>query len=111
MLALTETHLSPRIYDAEVYMEGFHTYRADKEGGRAKHGVVIYLRSDLAADTEKVKSGSDGYVEYLMIHIRKYDLVKIAMYNQNGAHQLRLVRAVELLKANFLAMGDPSPHS
>ena len=109
MLALTETHLSPSICDAEVYMEGFHIYRADREGGRAKGGVAIYLRNDLAADTEIMESGSDGYVEYLMIHIKKYDLVIIAMYNPPGAHQQRLERAVELLKDKFLAMGDPSP--
>ena len=105
MLALTETHLSPSICDAEVHMEGFHIYRADREGGRAKGGVAIYLRNDLAADTEIIESGSDGYVEYLMIHIKKYDLVVIAMYNPPGAHQQRLERAVELLKDKLLGNG------
>ena len=54
MLALTETHLNPRICNAEVYIEGFHIYRADREGDGPNGGVAIYLRNDLAADTEKV---------------------------------------------------------
>ena len=41
MLALTETHLSPSICYAEVYMDGFHIYRADRESGRAKGGVAF----------------------------------------------------------------------
>ena len=51
----------------------------------------------------------DGYVEYLIIHIKKYDLVLIAMYSPPEAHQKRLERTVELLKDEFMAMGDPSP--
>ena len=84
MLILTETHLSPSICDAEVHMEGFIIYRADREGARAKGEVAIYLRNVLAADTETVECGSDGYVESLMIHIKDFDLLVIAMYNPPG---------------------------
>ena len=39
--------MSPSLYDddAEVYIEGFHIYRADREGGRVKGEVAIYLKA------------------------------------------------------------------
>ena len=39
-LALTETHLSPSTCEAEVYMERFKIYKADREGGRVEGGVA-----------------------------------------------------------------------
>ena len=57
VFALTEAHSSPSKCDPEAYMRGFQFYRADKESGNTKGGVAIYMRNDLAADTEIRESG------------------------------------------------------
>ena len=70
ILALTETYLNASIYDAEIFMEGFQLYRADKDQ-RQKGGEALYLRADIAGETIELSKGPDGYIEHIMLHIKK----------------------------------------
>ena len=116
MLAVTETHLKQEICDAEIHMEGFDLYRADRDCSRPKGGVAIYLRNEISAETTKLAGGSNGYVEYLMIHIKKYNLVVMLIYNPpyhvsqpRHLHCQGLTEVMNMLKQKFYAFGGPSP--
>ena len=108
MLIVTETHLNSEISDAEVNMEGFLLYRADREG-RKCGGVAIYLRKDIAKYTVKVTSGSDSYVEFLMIHIKKLNLVVAAVYSPPQVDRRKLFSAMDQIKLKYEEIGEPSP--
>ena len=107
MLVLTNTYLSPSICYEEVYMEGFQIYRTGGEDGRAKDGITIYLLNCLTVDFEKYDSGSDGGVEYLMLNMKKFDLVVIAMYNPPRTPQQGWA-SCGAPQRYFLALGYPS---
>ena len=77
--AFCETHLNPSMKEAEIRMEDYAVFRADRQD-RNKGGVVIYLRKDAAADAELLASGSDGVVEYVVVHIKSYNLVIANVY-------------------------------
>ena len=85
-VALTETWLKNH-KQAELNIDGYSLYRADRKGrahtrGRYSGGAAIYLRSDLAATTEKLLSFSNGFVETVAVHSEKDNLLICAIYRQ-----------------------------
>ena len=73
LIALTDSPLRKDILDAEIAMEGFQHYRADRKEGRKKGGVIFYLRNSLARSTVELRSksgNSDGIVEHVLLHIK-----------------------------------------
>jgi hypothetical protein len=57
MLALTESHLREDIQDGEIEMKDFQHCRTDREEGRRKGGVIVYLRKSQAAKTVPLQLG------------------------------------------------------
>ena len=55
-------------------------YRADRMEGTKKGGVAVYVRDDLASDVTVLNSGSDGTVEYLIMHFALRNIVLITIY-------------------------------
>ena len=108
ILALTETHLNSEIKDAEIQMEGFQLYRVDRKN-RKQGGVALYLRNDIAAETIEISRGSDSYIEHIMVHIKKYNLVVANVYKPPDANSDRLKTVMNLIKEKFLALGNPEP--
>ena len=85
-VALTETWLKNH-KQAELNIDGYSLYRADRKGraytrGRYSGGAAIYLRSDIAATTEKVLSFSNGVVESVVVYSEKENLLICAIYRQ-----------------------------
>ena len=60
-------------------MEDYSVYRADRLN-RHKGGAVVYLRKDAAADAQLLASGSNGTVEYVLVHSKSYNLVIVNVY-------------------------------
>ena len=85
-VALTETWLKSH-KQAELNIDGYSLYRADRKGrnhtrGRYSGGAAIYLRSDIAATTEKLLSFSNGVVETVAVYSEKENLLICAIYRQ-----------------------------
>ena len=85
-VVLTETWLKNH-KQAELNIDGYSLYRADRKGraytrGRYSGGAAIYLRSDIAATTEKVLSFSNGVVESVVVYSEKENLLICAIYRQ-----------------------------
>ena len=84
--ALTETWLHDHL-DAEIGIEGYTPFRADrkrlsKKGVRDGGGALLYLREDLAVNTDPVMTFSNGAVEVLGLHIKTHNLMIFVLYRQ-----------------------------
>ena len=108
ILAVTETHLDSDIKDAEINMDGFQLFRADRVG-RKHGGVAIYVREDLAVNSVKLSGGSNGVVEHLMLHIKQYNVVVLVIYRPPDCQNCEFVPIIDDLKRKCLALGDPTP--
>ena len=108
MLVATETHLKQEIKDAEIYIDGFILYRADRKN-RPKGGVAIYLRKDIAHHTTMIDSGSNEYVEYIILHNNKLNLVVAAVYSPPGVPNDKLFDVMNRIQEQYNEIGQPSP--
>ena len=108
LTALTETHLNPNILDAECCIENYDLYRADRGQNRSKGGVAMYIRSDVAGSSKLICSGSNGVVEYQMVHIRQYNVVIINIYRPPTAKMTEFSPIVSTLKEKLDELDDHS---
>eukprot|EP00116_Pleurobrachia_bachei_P000518 sb/3460780/ len=76
-LVLTETHLNSLIIDAEVAIEGYSVYRADRVL-RKQGGVAVYTRSDLSVSDNEVYSSS--YCEASLVYMESANLIVVGIY-------------------------------
>ena len=97
LAALTETHLNSDVLDAEVNMRGYEIYRADRVD-RVKGGVAVYLKKEYAPDCITLAKGSRGLVEYILLHIKKLDLIVANVYRSPVAQSPDFVHAMNTIK-------------
>ena len=93
IISLTETHLNNEILDAEVNIEGFNMYRADRTQ-TTKGGVAVYIRREIAASAKILKSGSIGKIEYICIYILEFRLMIITMYRSPESNSEGFQKAI-----------------
>ena len=72
-IAITETHLKPEVLDAEVRIDGWSLYRADRGPGKSHGGVAIYLRNDLIG--QLVTAHSNSQCETLVVKVKTLNLL------------------------------------
>ena len=77
-ILLTETHLKPEILDAEVKIEGYSLYRADRGPEKTNGGVAVYLRHNLIG--QLVVSHSNSMCETLAIKVKSLNMLLICLY-------------------------------
>ena len=80
MICLTETHLNESYAEAEVHMSGYVLYRADRQEGRKKGGVAVYLREQFSVGAEQMYAASNGFVETLVLYLRTLKAIVVTMY-------------------------------
>ena len=74
---LTETHLKPYHFNAEIDIQGYNVVRADRHFIK-KGGVAIYLHKDLVID--KSYTYTDKYCQAAAIYNNKHNLLIIGVY-------------------------------
>lgn len=75
ILAVTETWLTPLIYDSSVFINNFSIYRSDSPTGIAKHGVCIYVRNYI-----KYTAVPCDIPNSLTIHLTQFDVYVTLVY-------------------------------
>lgn len=96
-LALTETHLNENILNTEIAMQFFTLFTADRKD-RSHGGIAIYLREELAANTETLVSLSNGTTELLAVYLRKAYVVLITLYQPPNTPEERFMVVTTLLQ-------------
>ena len=80
IIALTETHLSEKIVDAEIHIPNYTIYRQDREGGRKHGGIATYVHNSISAHCELIKTYSNNFVEFNIIRFTKLDMLLVNIY-------------------------------
>lgn len=119
-MVLTETWLREH-EDAELKIKGYSLFRQDRLRKRRRRsrdsgGVAIYLRKDLAADTEPVLNYSNGVVEVLGLYSKSKKLLMFAVYRQpddivggNRSTAVELRQALYKIEEVITAHAEPMP--
>ena len=76
-LVVTESHLDDTILDAEVQIKNYDTIRSDRIN-RMQGGTILYLHQSITVD--EIQKFSDGYVEAVMVHLKKSKLIIASIY-------------------------------
>ena len=65
IIAITESHINEHYLKSEVHIHGYTRYRADREAGTRKGGIIVYIRNDQSPGLKTLTFGSVGKIEYL----------------------------------------------
>ena len=76
-ISLTETWLSDEICDAEVHIDGYDNFRADRLN-RMRGGTSIYMTTDL--NCKLVNTFSNSVVEIVIVTCKNLDTLSISVY-------------------------------
>jgi ribonuclease P/MRP protein subunit RPP40 len=104
---ITESWLSPTILDAEVSIEGYHLYRADRSG-RSRGGVCAYIREDLA--TIPCLQWSNGVVEVLVLKARSLGSLIVGVYRPPNTTMEEWTEAINVLEESISLAQANSHH-
>ena len=89
-IALTETHLNKKILDSEIQMKNYIGFRADRTLGRKNWGVITYIKVTEAVEAEQLIANSNSFIEYLLTHIHKRNMLLIMCTVLQTAQQKNL---------------------
>ena len=83
-IALTETWLRDHL-DAEVKIEGYSIFRADRSRpkagkGRESGGVALYVKEELASSSKPLLIFSNSVIEVLCVHIKQVNQIIVVVY-------------------------------
>jgi hypothetical protein len=107
MMCVTESHLNPDIFDAEIKIDGFQIFRADRSNDRKKGGVINYVKDNIAC--EVLSRGSNGTVEHLVIYMRKLNLVVITIYRPPQCDNVEFNPVLDMVGQKLDELGAPMP--
>lgn len=108
LICLTESHLKNEIRDAEIKIEGYEIFRADRPN-RKKGGVLIYTRNDIAKDTIKIAADSNGEVEYAIIYIQKWKILLATVYRPPRCSTANMLEVLKAIEHEVRKLGAPEP--
>ena len=86
-VVLTESHLSENIFDAEIHIENYNIYRADRVR-RKQGGTAIYMHEDLVVNEKEIYS--DSVCESIMLKNNNSNFILIGLYKPPTADNLDL---------------------
>ena len=109
-IILTESHLRPEILDAEIAIENYHLYRADRANRRKKGGVITYVRNDLAGSCQELLATSNGAVECTLLHIESLNLIIGGVYRPPVCVTSQFTDTINKIHGEIIKLGDPAPN-
>ena len=109
ILSLTESHLRPEIYDAEIALPGYQVFRTDRSGGRRKGGVIVYIRYDLDPNVEVLSGGSNSEVEWLILYLKTVKTILITLYRPPTCSSQSFIEVLEEMNKVLAEFRAPVP--
>ena len=98
-MCITETHLSPEINDAEIFIENFTIFRGDRRDGRDKGGSVIYVHNNLPCTRIDDFNPNDSLA--ILIDLPNFQLAIACVYRSQSiteADNLSMIEKINSLK-------------
>lgn len=86
-ISLTETWLSEGHTAAKTHIDGYTLIKQDrttrsKRRGRLSGGVAIYVRDDIAVNSDTTFRFASGVIEALGIHLKSLNMIVVVTYRQ-----------------------------
>ena len=113
ILCLTETHLTPEITDAEIFIENFTIFRGDRHDGRNKGGSIIYIHNNFAC--ARIDSFNPNDSLAVLVDLPNYQLLIACMYrspsisyndNLQMINEIRNLKSVIPAGTELMVVGD-----
>ena len=82
-LVITETHLTPNIFDAEVQIKNYNLQRADRADNRKGGGVAIYSHDSIAISS--VEMFSDKHCQAVLLYSESHNFIISGVYRSPDA--------------------------
>ena len=82
-LVITETHLNPNIFDAEVQIKNYNLQRADRADNRKGGGVAIYSHDSIAISS--VEMFSDKHCQAVLLYSESHNFIISGVYRPPDA--------------------------
>ena len=108
-VCVSESHLRAAISDAEIKMDGFTLYRADRAQSRQRGGVATYVRDCPAWNAEVLMQHSNAFVETLGLYIKALNLVLINIYRPPECEYGKFKNSLDKLSATLASLQAPLP--
>ncbi|XP_076045726.1 uncharacterized protein LOC143027968 [Oratosquilla oratoria] len=108
IIALTETHLSVDVRDAEIQLENYTIYRTDRKN-RSHGGTIIYLRDDITPNAKLILSYTDDQVQLQALHIQKLNMVVINCYRPPACSLTNFENSISELEHLYKTLPTPTP--
>ena len=108
MVAVTETWLSPDIFDSEVThsFPGYSLLRCDRVG-RQGGGVALYIKEDLTGDV--LGSFDNGVCELLVVMVHQLNTVVAVMYRPPNTRLSEFSETISKLDSLLTDLPTPTP--
>ena len=110
IICLTESHLNADISDEEIGMSGYRVFRSDRAAGRKSGGVVVYIRDDHAASAQSLISGSNGFVEWTIIHLLSANTVIACVYRPPNCPTNHFTEFIDSFCTTLEQLDSPMPN-
>ena len=109
MIAVTESHLNNEVLSAEIDMEGYQIYRADRTPGRIKGGIILYVENELSAHCIDMGSGSTSAVEYQILFVDVWNLIIVTVYRPECSFD-EFSKVLKCASSAIESRGTPTPN-
>lgn len=97
-MALTESHLSDQVIDAEIQISNYNVFRIDRKD-RSHGGVIVYTKDSLCI--KEIAKNSNSYCEFIILEFPDINLVLTVIYRPPNCPEQAFRDSLESIK-NYL---------
>ena len=108
LIALTETHLTSGVKDAEVNIRSYTPFRTDRES-RNDGNVMLYITNYLSLHRKQILSFSNGEVELIAVHLKPMDIIVVNCYHPPQCTLQNFKTAIEHISRLIDNLHRPMP--
>ena len=109
IIALTESHLSDNIKEAEIKIQNYVPFRTDRSDQRKNGGVITYIHNELAVSTDMLFSESNSYTEAQILHIQDVNMIFINIYRPPACPTTKFLEPLKKIQDVLQNVPPPMP--
>ena len=99
---ITESHIKPYHFDAEILVENYYPTRADRTV-RSRGGVILYMHNDLIIDNKQTYS--DEFCSSVVVYNKKKNIIIAGVYRPPNSTEISFENSMSTIN-NFIGTYD-----
>ena len=109
IVALTESHLSENIKEAEIKIDNYIPFRTDRANNRKKGGVITYIKNSISPYIKVLLSFSNSVTEVQILSIEHINMILIVIYRPPDCNQNNFIPIITMIRDNINELPTPLP--